>query len=153
MLNTLRRYFASCELDRRPSRGGGEFTRVHGLLSQHESAPRQAPSPALRSRIMDELRRSPAPSGQTHRGRWALAAAACVMLGVAAVPLLRPAPPAGPSNASFSGISIPMGATPVYRLVAGSVDQPLLDQARKMYSDTQRATRAVVHCVPFGRGG
>jgi hypothetical protein len=156
MLNILRRYSASCDLDRRRSTGAdrslGEFDQVHKLLSQRDAAPMLRPSPALRSRIMDGLRESRVPADRPQGWRWALAAAACLGLGIAAIPLMRPAVSHDPGPGSFSRISIP-SATPMLRLVAGSVDQPLLDQAQKMYTDTRRATRAVVNCVPFARGG
>jgi hypothetical protein len=38
--------------------------------------------------------------------------------------------------------------------MVSSVDDPLVDQAQKMYDDTRRATRVVVSRVPFiKRGG
>jgi len=153
MLKTLRRYLSSNALDRpdRQSHRAGEFDAVHRLLSVPGSTPRQAPSPALRSRIMGALRESPAPSDRARTWRWA-AAAACAALAIAAVPILRPTP-RGPALAGPAGIPIPMDAAPVLRLVAGQVDRPLLEQAQKMYADTRRATRVVVNCVPFARGG
>ena len=152
MIKMLRRYFASCELDRPGHRASGEFAEVHRRLCE-SAAPRLEPSPALRSRIMGALRESEAPARPGVAWRWALAGVACLLLAGAMIPVVtRNAVPAAATD-RIGAIQIPVGASPMLRLVSGSVDKPLLDQAQKMYDDTRRATRMVAACVPFARRG
>ncbi len=152
MLSTIRRYFASCKLDRRHAAAGladaGHPDRVHRLLS--EPAPLHQPSPALRSRIMHALRESPSPQPGP-RWRWAGAALACLLVTAAGLRFLSPAPAPTPVHGPLAGLSF--AADPMFRLVESSMDKPMMDQAQKMYDDTRRATRVVVRCVPFVRRG
>ena len=157
MLTTLRRYFASCALDRdrRAASNAPDLAQVHRLLSDDAAAPRSVPSAVLRSRIMDGLRESAPIDSAAPRLRWALPAAACTMIAVAAaVTLLRPHAPTHPATGpGMLAKWIPVPTAPVVRMVS-SVDDPLVDQAQKMYDDTRRATRVVVSRVPFiKRGG
>jgi hypothetical protein len=146
MIRTLRRFLDSCRLDR--GEPGGEFDAVHRALAG--GSPRAMPSPQLRSRTMDSLRSAEIDAAPHLGWRWAAAGVASLLVAGAAVKLALPNPaPRG----QFSGLPIPVDAGPVMRLVSGSVDKPLLDQAQKMYDDTRRATRLVASCVPFARHG
>jgi hypothetical protein len=107
---------------------------------------------------MQSLRDCPAPAqAQRFAAGWLWGAAAACAL-VAATLGLRSAlsrPPATPSAPIASlNTSVPLEPSGMIRLVTGSVDKPLMDQADLMINDTKRATQAVVRCVPFaGRGG
>ncbi len=112
----------------------------------------QNPSPTLRSRIMRGLHEASGPAPIAGSWRWALAGVACLLLTAALIPALSHRPAAAPFTGPLA-LQIPVGASPVFRMVSGSVDKPLLDQAQKMYDDTRRATRMVASCVPFARRG
>lgn len=156
MLSTLRDFLSSCALDQRPDNGGARsgIEDVHRRLASEP--PPLAPAPAgLRAAVIQRLEAMEAPPRRmVLAGGWGAAMAAGLALAVGGVALLtiRPAPPPAPAKAEGL-LSLPMTPEPVFRVVAGSVDGPLLDQAQKMVEDTRRATRAVVRCLPFTEGG
>lgn len=151
MLSTIRDYLAARRFDREPR---GRQAAVHELLSEAPEMSR--PSQELRTRIMDGLRHSA--QAEPERMRWSVGwlglAAACVVVGAVSWFTRAPAPPTtlGQSGPGIVAI-LPETAGPVLRLVADSMDRPILNQAQKMMDDTKRATNAVVRCVPFARRG
>lgn len=120
-----------------------------------EQAPRAAVvAPArLHARITERLRTTP--QRRSRRLPFALlltgslAAAAAITL----LTLPWPAAPARTNNPlSLFDASPVVG--PAARLVSGSIDKPLLQQATYLVRDTKRATRALIELVPFAsRGG
>jgi len=130
---------------------------VERLLLDRAGVPMEPTPAGLRGRIMEGLREAPA---VVRAGPvlwpWFGVAAACVALAGVMIMLGRqgatgPAPVAGGAAITSTVPLEPMG---MIRMVAGSVDGPMMDQADAMLRDTRRATRMVVGIVPFaGRGG
>jgi hypothetical protein len=148
-MNTLRDFLASCSLDR-PGPARGPFAAVHRELSGAEADMVPTP-PGIRARVMDRLYESQQPAPSLAIGwRWGAALAAVLTLAVGVISLMLSRPPV---SSSTSALHVPVDAGPMIRLVAGSLDQPMLDQAEKLVNDTKRVTRAVVRCIPFTRGG
>ena len=152
MLN-LRSFISSWSLDRRKGSTAGPLADVHRALS--ETPPPLAPAPhQLRARVMDRIYAMEPVTRSAGTVAWrpiGVAAAAALAIGAGLYVATRS--PTGPERGPEQGLrlSVPVDAGPVVRLVAMNVDQPLLDQAQKMVSDTRRATEAVVRCIPFVR--
>jgi hypothetical protein len=161
MARTIRHLVESLKLDADRARTSGRdpdserIWLVDRLLADPANQPREAVSEGLHERIMQAVQISKRPTA----GRivpvglsWALAAAACMLVAIGISSWLRPAAraPAEWTN-SVAALNLPVGPQPVMRLVAGTFDQPLREETAKMVSDTRRATRAMVRCVPFTR--
>lgn len=131
------------------------IARVDRLLADRAGQPVHAAPAGLNRRIVEALAviesADNAPARQNIQ-TWQLAAAACLLIagGVAVrYSLVRAVPVAAPESVAV--LNIPVGPQPMLRLVAGSFNQPLRDEAARMMSDTRRATRAMARCVPFTR--
>jgi hypothetical protein len=153
MLN-LRSFVSSWSLDSRKDSSDGPWANVHRALS--ETPPLVASAPRhLRARVMDRIYEMEPVAQSRPAGAWrraGLAAAAVVAVGAGVYVLVRPATTRDRGAEPLMSLHVPVDVGPMVRLVALNVDQPLLDQAQKMMSDTRRATEAVVRCIPFVRG-
>jgi hypothetical protein len=124
----------------------------------HEQAPAaRVPAPCgLRTRVLDELAAA-RPSVPPRRRRalplvlpMSLAAAAALAFSLLPAPSPRPAPSAVALTLSLDPSPV---IRPAARLLSGSIDQPLRDQATALVRETRRATDLVIDCLPFARGG
>jgi hypothetical protein len=141
--------------------GRGPFAKAGGaagverLLADRAGHPRIELDGERCARIVAAVRSAPV-MYQAERGRgWvpaAIAAGLLLVVGAAAWQVVPREAPA-PAGLSMASLGLPVGPEPMMRLVAGSMDRPLRDEAERMVADTRRATRAVAGCVPFVRQG
>jgi hypothetical protein len=129
---------------------------VDRQLADRAAAPMMPTPGGLRGRILESLDESQ-PRQRRVLELWPLAAAACIAVMAGTLYMLSrphaPAPVNRPGSLAVTN-SLPLEPAGMIRLVTGTVDRPLRGQADLIMSDTRRATRAIVGCVPFaGRGG
>ena len=150
---------SSASADRTGGRGplarAGGAAAVDRLLADRAGQPRVECDGERCARIVAAVRRTHV-MDEAVRGRgWvpaAIAAGLLVAIGAGAWQMVRREAPA-PAGLSMASLRLPVGAEPMIRLVAGTMDRPLRDEAERMVADTRRATRAVAGCVPFVRQG
>jgi len=132
--------------------------RVERLLSDPDLVPRAQVPAGLRHRIMESVRSEEAECAPSPRlWPFVLAGTACLALAIGLAMIWRSPAPVGARGSARQDLGVvarlPLDSGGMIRLVADSLDRPLQEQADRIVSDTRRATRAIVGCIPFaGRG-
>jgi len=126
--------------------------RVHEALSDKEAVPWESPSPGLRSRILSEVSGTVIRGDRSHRVLWATAACAA-LAGLSVWVSLQSGAPVMPTpRHSTVGPELGRDLSLLARRSESALlasQTPLLQEARFIQQDTERAARMVLARLPL----